>query len=362
MIKNTNKYSYSYANAIGIQLRQPLFKVVSNASFALTGNPLDNQIQRIRKIVIQCFLAALLIIPAGLAWLAGKAISHFSQTRIDLQGLSLAPPQIELPEEGEGDIRILAQKYKALNIPNDRGPGQTSKQDLFERMCEWTATEDQSIYPDNPEKRSLFCKQLSIFLKGIVTKIESGDVAADKQRDLLMELAEASTRCYPTWLEVSAKIYAELHGQAETVEVKLLRLIQDYKESIILEFCQTEADVQWHTLNFVRNILGRELGLNTMLNAHDPYAGNQDAVFGKSLTKWLFLQRYENVNRLVSGIQSTINAQPYDVSYYDHLVKIVTDEGIENPGEYVADQLYTEDYKLNAKGAFLLLKAIHVVK
>jgi hypothetical protein len=120
-------------------------------------------------------------------------------------------------------------------------------------------------------------------------------------------------------------------------------LIQEYKESIILEFCQTEADAQWHTLNFVRNILGRELGLNTMLNAHDPYAGNQDAVFGKSLTKWLFLQRYENVNRLVSGIQSTINAQPYDVSYYDHLVKVVTDEGIENPGEYVADQLYTED-------------------
>lgn len=363
---NLNNYSYSYANTIGSSLKQPLFKLVSNIAIASSGKPLESQAWRITKVAFHCLVAAIFVIPAGLAWLAGKSIVYFSKTQIDHEGLFLVPPQIQTPQELESDqlidIRVLSDKFNQLNLPNEKSSSQTSKQDSLRRLCEWTATENAYLCPDDPGKRKLFCKELTIFLRGIIKKIESGEVPKDKERDILMELAEASTRCYPTWLEVSARLFAEVNGQAETVEVKLLRFLQEYKESVILEFCQKEVNAQWHALNYVRNILGDELGLNTTLNAHDPYAGQNDPIFGKGLTKWLFLQRYENVNRLISSVQIMINSQNYDPSYHGFLVNIVKQQGIQNPEDYVASHFYSEDYKLNEAGTNLMLRSIGIVK
>lgn len=363
---NLNNYGYSYANAIGSALKQPLFKLASNIAIASIGKPWEKQTSQITKVALHCLVAGVFIIPAGLAWLIGKSITHFSKTQLNHEGLFLAPPQIQVPKELESDqridISILSNKFNQLNFVDKRFSSQTSKQDSLRRLCDWIATENTNLYRDDPAKRKLFCKQLSIFLKGIIKKIESGEISKDKEGDILMELAEASTRCYPTWLEVSAKLYAEVHGQAETVEVKLLRFIQEYKESITLEFCQKEVDAQWHALNYVRNILGHELGLNTALNTHDPYAMQNDPVFGKNLTKWLFLQRYENINRLISSIQTIINSQNYDVSYYDFLVNAVKQQKIKNVEDYVADHFYNENYKLNELGVNLMLRSIGIVK
>jgi hypothetical protein len=363
---NLNNYSYSYANTIGSSLKQPLFKLVCNIAIASSGKPWESQAWRITKVAFHCLVAAIFVIPAGLAWLVGKSITYFSKTQIDYEGLFLAPPQIQIPEELESDqlidIRLLSDKFNQLNLPNERSSSQTSKQDSLRRLCDLTATENANLYPDDPGTRELFCKQLTIFLRGIIKKIESGEVSKDKQRDILMELAEASTRCYPTWFEVSARLFAEVNGQAETVEVKLLGFLQEYKESVILEFCQKEVGTQWHALNYVRNILGKELGLNTTLNAHDFYAAQNDATFGKGLTKWLFLQRYENVNRLISSVQIMINSQNYDPSYHDFLVNTVKEQGIQDPEEYVASHFYSKDFKLNEAGANLMLRCIGIVK
>ncbi len=361
---NLNDYSYSSANSIGNTLKSPLFKIASNIAIASSGKPWESLAWRIGKIAFHCFVAALFIIPAGLAWFIGKSICYFSKTQIDYDGLYLAPKPIELPQDQESDryinIMNLSKKFNQLEIVED--PNQPSKKECLIRLCKWTATEDVNIYPNEPDKRKMFCLQLSIFLKGIIKKIESGEVSKDKERDILLELAEASTRCYPTWLEVSAKLYAEVNGTAETVEVKILRFIQEYKESIILEFSQTEAGEQWHALNYVRNILGIELGLNTTLNAHDPYAQKNDPLFSKALTKWFFLQRYENANRLVSGVQTMINSQNYDPTYYDFLVKAIEDHNINNAQDYVAEHFYDENYKLKEEGANLLLRSIGIIK
>lgn len=361
-----NSYNYSYGNAIGSALQQPLFKLVSNIAIASSGKLNESQVLLIAKVAFHCLVAAVFIIPVGQAWLIGKSISYFSKTQIDHESLFLAPPPIQIPEELESDqsidIKILSDKFNQLNIVNRRLPGQTSKEDYLLRLCTWTATQNANLYPDDPAKRELFCKQLSFSLKGIIKKINSGEVPKDKEKNILIELAEASTRCYPTWLEVSAKLFAEVNGQAETVEVKLLRLIQEYKESIILDFCQKEADLQWHALNYVRNILGYELGLNTVLNQHDPYARQDDPTFGKGLTKWLFLQRYGNVNRLISSIQTIINSQNYDVSYYEFLLDTAKQKGIEKPTEYVENHFYDEDSKLNAAGVNLMLRSIGIIK
>lgn len=362
---NINNYNYSYANAIDNILKQPLFKLVCNVAIS-NNKPMESQVWRITKVAFHCLVAAVLVIPAGLVWLVGKSISYFSKTQIDYEGLFLAPPEIQVLEELESDqsidIMTLSDKFNQLNLSDKRSSNQTSKKECLKRLCDFTGSENSNLYPDDPNKRKLFCKQLSIFLRGIIKRIDSGEVSKDRVKDILMELAEGSTRCYPTWLEVSAKLYAEINNQVETVEVKLLRFIQQYKESLILEFSQKEADAQWHALNYVRNVLGHELGLNTTLNAHDPYAPKSGAIFGKGLTKWLFLQRYENVNRLISSIQIMINSQNYDSSYHDFLRKAVQQQGIQNPEDFVENHFYTEDYKLNEAGANLMLRCIGIVK
>ncbi len=363
---NLNHYSYSYANAIGHTLKQPLFQVITKVASSLNSKPWENRAWRIAKIAFNCLVAAIFIMPAGFAWLAGKAISHFSKTQIDLQSLHLAPEPMQILQEAEVDeaidIKVLSEKFNQLKIQENVLAGQTSKKDSLLRLCNWTINQDSNIFPDEGNKRSLFCKQLSVLLQVIIKKLESGKIPKEKEEDILKELAEASTRCYPTWLEVAAKLFAEMNGQSETVEVKLLRFIQDYKETLILNFSQKVLNAQWHALNFVRNILGTELGLNTSLNEHDPYAAKNDATFGKNLTKWLFLQQYENANALISAVQTMINLKAYDASYADLLIKITQDLGIPDPADYVAEHFYTEDFKLNELGVNLMLKMIGVLK
>jgi hypothetical protein len=64
-----------------------------------------------------------------------------------------------------------------------------------------------------------------------------------------MELAEASTRCYRTWIEVSAKLCEELHGQAETVQVKLLRFLQEYRRSrSSMEWIKLRQKYSWRRI------------------------------------------------------------------------------------------------------------------
>lgn len=363
---NLDDYSYSYANAVGNSLQQPLFKIVCNIAISASPKPWENQAWVVAKIAFHCFVGALCVIPFGLAWLAGKSISYLSKTQIDYDSLYLAPTKIEIPAEDSAnasiDILTLSSMFSDLEIPNDRGEAQSSKQESLNRLCNYIIQENATIYEDNPQKRRLFCQQVSICLKGIIIKINSGKVSDDRKRVILLELAEASTRCFPTWLQVSQKFYDELYGKTQTVELKLLRLVQDYKELLILEFSQGEVGAQWHALSYIRKILGKDLGLNTDLGETDPYVQNQDPVFGKTLSKWMFLQMYENVNQLISAIQNIINSSEYDSAYYDFLVQTIRQRGVTNPEDYVVDHFFNDEYKINAKGVNLMLKCIGVLK
>lgn len=363
---NLSNCNYSYANAIGNTLRQPLFKLVSNIAIAASGKPLERLALTVSKVALNCLVAALFIAPTSIIWFMGKLISHCGKTKIDHRGLSKAPPEIQPPQDMESDQRIdirdLSNRYDKLNSRAKKPYNKNSKNYSLRQLCNWTATKNLNIYPDDATKRELFCKQLSLFLKGIIKKIESGEVTKEKEGDILMELAEASTRCYPTWLEVAEKLFEEVNNKTKPVEVKLLKIIQEYKKSIILEFCQQEANTQWHALNYVRNILGFELGLNTTLNKFDPYALDDDPAFGKGLSKWLFLERYENVNRLIASVGEKINSQKYDQSYHDFLNNMVKQKNIKNSEDYVGSHFFDENYKINEAGVNFLLKSIGVLK
>jgi len=231
------------------------------------------------------------------------------------------------------------------------------------RMCEAAIQAPPYIYQDAQHMRELFVTQLAHNLQGSFSQIQSVECSTEQKETILMELAEASKRCYPTWLEMSRKMLAYSHGKTETVAVKVLRMVQEYKEQIILDFCQNELDMDWHGVNIVRQSLGIDLGLSTDTAELDPYAVTGDgSIFGPVLIKWLFLQRYQDVNQLVAYIQAGINAQPYDSAYHDYLLTEVKQMPIKEPEDYVAGHFYDEDYKLQFEAVALMLRNVGVLK
>lgn len=373
---NLNQCNYSHANAIGSTLKTPLFLLTRNIAIAAMHKPWETRAQVISRTALHALIALALIVPAFLAWTVGRIITYFSATQINHKMLHLAPPPISIPEESETDnsidITVLKDRFAQLF------PQETSKLASLNRLCEWINFQSEQIYEYDPAKRELFCKEVSLFLKGIIKKMNDGSVPNDKIKDILMELAKASMVCYPTWLNMAAKLYNEIHGRDTAVE-NVLRMVQEYKEALILEFVQQEADVQWHSLNFVRNIVGDDLGLNTSLNKFDPYSSDKDPVFGKSLTKFLFLQRYENANRMVTAIKEVINSQAFDMRLYDLLIERVEKNGfekiidhknkmnsVETAADFVVTQFYEEtsdgNRRINEKGVNFILKSIEVLK
>lgn len=351
---NLKNYSYSQSNAVGSALKRPLFKVVSNIVVSSYPRPYQNQALRITKLVLHYLVAIAAIIPLGTVYLLGKSITHFGKTKINNRNLSLAPRPIEVPVDAEPNqavnFHLLSQKFRQRN-PRD------NRINSLIHLCNLAAL---GLRPHS----DLFSRQLSIYLKGIIRKMESGEISADKENDILKELAEASTRCRPTWLEVAARLYAEVHGQAETVDVKLLRLIQEFKEAIILDYSQNEMGSQWHALNIARNLFGRELGLNTNLSSNDPYGqGDATSAFAKGIFKWLVVRKYEKVNRIIDSIKESINSKQYDQSYYEFILEKVRQRNIEgDPNEFVQEHFFDEDYKLNVAGVNFMLKSIGIFK
>lgn len=363
MTSITNNLNYSRAQSIGCGLKKPLFKLLSHVAIAAAGS--NSIVVRVIKVTTHAFLAILLIIPASGAFLLGKAITHFSKTKINLQNIHLAAPPIEIPEEdpanGAIDLGVLVQKYERLPRVNRLMENGGSKSWWLNRLCLHVSLQDPQIFPDNPNKRREFCQTISLFLKAIIRKMNDGEIPEDRQREILLELTEASTRCYPTWLEVSAKLFAEVNGTAETVPVKLLREIQSYKETLILNYGQNSIGADWHVLSYMRNILGEEFGLDTSLNQLDPYGAGHAPSFGKSFCKWILLLLYGNSNHLISRIRDTINSQDFDPSYHDFLKEILRNEGNENPDDYVTENFFDEDYKITFAGASCMLKSMGIL-
>src|ERR1700730_195629 len=98
-----NDYGYSNANAVGMALRQPLFKLVSNIAIAATPKAWEPASAVIGRVALRCIVAVVLFIPAGMAWMAGKAICALSKTQIDQESLHIVPPKMEIPQEAAAD-------------------------------------------------------------------------------------------------------------------------------------------------------------------------------------------------------------------------------------------------------------------
>lgn len=78
---------------------------------------------------------------------------------------------------------------------------------------------------------------------------------------------ENRVTCSPTWIEITEQIYKELKRGATTTN-RLLQYLQQIKEDIIYEVSERiqkkfpMIDIEWHSLNMVRTLIGKSIGLD----------------------------------------------------------------------------------------------------
>lgn len=350
-----NQYGFSRASELGQTLSAPLDRSISNIKSSLrdTFSFQLRAIIGVIQLVWYSVIGAITFIPYVPFWVAGRVISPFASSKINFRGLHYKPMEIDLNpvlDTSRVDLNYLKNCIGKENIGNvgsvialARGGG------------------------GEPQK------QYAIFVKAIIKKMMEGNLTQDQKVTIVKRLAEATTHCFPTSVETAGKIYFELYG-GDDVDTKILRMVQDYKESIILEILEVDLNYsQWHVLNHARAALGSELGLDKSLVEFDGntrywgYLSPGTVMFVRDM----FYQRYANVNHLVEAVQTRINMSPPKEVYavYSEILKqIAKDNGLRNePGrnnidDFVTTQCFNEDYSIKSEAVNMILRKLDIIK
>ncbi len=351
------KSETNHANIAGMALRRPLFESAILCGRLTLTTPYDTTAKVIACYAAAFFIALLSIVPCSILWFAGKGISLLGNPSINPEGLSLAPPATTAPPPRR------PQNLNTLYTANEaRIP--IPKRETFRTPCQIIQRRNShALLPTDHATRELFLNEITLYLTNILTRLQDPSTSPAKQAEALTLLADGFLVCYPTWIEQTKKAYRVLSGQEETGEILLLHHIQQDKDDLILQFAQGKFKTEWHALNYVRFLLANQLGLSHDYQ-FDAYRGERDGIFGQGLCRWLFLQVYEDTNRLVTAIQTRINAAGYEGKYAVLLRDAVTqaDCTIEDLNEYVLENYYEEDMTtLNRKGTIALLSLIGIL-
>jgi hypothetical protein len=196
--------------------------------------------------------------------------------------------------------------------------------------------------------------------------MQTDQVNLDTKKKILGELEKAAPYCPAKWLEVAARLYREVNtGVKETAQIKLLRLVQNYKEALFEHKFDREGK-QWHALTEVRIHLGTTLGLNKDLSKFDLHVRNEISLYEMWQNKKYFLDKYTNVANLISAIQEAIYSEnPED---YQVFLSEIVNEKLKKPGEeeedftdFIIDNYYYEEDHPTKAGQLNYFAIIHLL-
>jgi ribosomal protein S13 len=361
-----NQYGYSYADIIGRALSAPIDNIFIQIKNFREGQGLLSRIH----LVCYCIIAAIIFVPCGTSWLVGRVFSHYAISKVDPDALILIPIKIDInPNLGNMNNVDISYLKKCLKFTD-------KKKCLADGVNKIIKKKNIN---ENFYVHRLVHEQFEFFIKAIVKKMTMGEVSNDQKGIIVKELAEATEFCVATWVEVAGKIYFELYGNAESPETKILRLVQYYKEALILHILQVDLNRHWHTLNKARQILGKELGLDQTLEkfdnyAQDPnYSASQLSRYEISFIRNEFYRQYSDVNRLVEAIQTKINMGNSNDIYQGYsklLEKIVRNHGVKNEPSYKGDRVanfvtencFSDSSKIKPEAVNLMLRHIGLIK
>ncbi len=156
-------------------------------------------------------------------------------------------------------------------------------------------------------------KELQAYLSFLLNEMDKSKYSDEQRRNILLRLYEASNVCSPTWLEVAKNECINLQG-GNTGKQVMLRFVQAAKESLILEVAGKQyPNAQWHALNLVRKLAGKELGLDTSTVDFDS-AAYDDGTFTKEMILKIFHDHCtaEALINRVHGLMIAAHLDPKD--------------------------------------------------
>jgi hypothetical protein len=173
---------------------------------------------------------------------------------------NLKPSKKELRDSENINIK------KILTLWDKVGKKHLSYEEIKNHLNTWL----NDVVP-NPKKYThideklapLAAKQLEKNLKLIINLITTKDIHNDKLEETILNLYSSSKVCSPTWIEVVDQEYKKHKGGS--VEDRILMYVQKIKEETILAFSQKILNLEWHSLNYMRQLFKNELGLGEVL-------------------------------------------------------------------------------------------------
>ena len=181
-IKLSN-YDYSHANNIGAQLQTPLPQLGWLMKRCFTCDYWDSGCSRIRKITTTILFVAIALIPASAAYLLGNPFFWISKTKVNFSNIKLAPhpitPLQDLQDDQSLNPQKLVNRLSKFNTKNEYNDHIKK----LSKLC--NAKSDTEIFRHEPEKRPLFIKELSIALKGLLKKMETGEISGEGKNHLI---------------------------------------------------------------------------------------------------------------------------------------------------------------------------------
>lgn len=131
-------------------------------------------------------------------------------------------------------------------------------------------TDYVTLHPLNEYEASV-AANIRLFLVGIVSELRKPDVPQEKKQTALIDLVLSARHCFPRRYEQALKTYRTLSNQVETLEQIVLQLLQQVKEDLFREYYSLSLEPVM-TLNFIRKLVGRELGLDCdPIHLNDPH-------------------------------------------------------------------------------------------
>ncbi|QXE26845.1 DUF1548 domain-containing protein [Chlamydia buteonis] len=224
--------------------------------------------------------------------------------------------------------------------------------------------------PSHPDAQTF-----PIMMHHLILALEDRNISAEKKRSALNDISSYANMCRPTWGEAIFRSINHLYNTRNSGRDQILLWLQMFKEHLLTQQQLVAHEEEWHQINGLKHIYGKQLGLITHhlnqnlsgLTLRQTSGLPQNIEKYKALKK-SFEQAYTaSYSQLVSYLHNAfVTSTPEIQAYiYNYLLDIVAST-IDLPEtgahiDVVIDCFYNENYELKPEGIIYLLYIMEII-
>ncbi|WP_349821529.1 DUF1548 domain-containing protein [Chlamydia abortus] len=231
-------------------------------------------------------------------------------------------------------------------------------------------TIELSENPSHPDAETF-----PIMMHHLILALEDRTISEEKKRSALNEISSYANMCRPTWGEAIFRSINHLYNTRNSGRDQILLWLQMFKEHLLTQQQLVAHEEEWHQINGLKHIYGKQLGLATH-HLNQNLAGltlRQTSLLPQNIEKYKalkhsFEQAYTaSYSPLVSYLHNAfITSTPEIQAYiYNYLLDIVANTiNLPETGAHidvVLECFYNENYELKPEGIIYLLYIMDII-